>query len=171
MIEGSAQPERIKNLCTSCGICCQGYAFSQGSVGREEVDLLRGLPLNIYKHANETYFAIPCPAHKDNRCTVYETRPKKCVKFKCALLNKVSTGETDLSSALETIRLFRHLIDELKDHAVYREIAGFSPHVNYALVQIGSLIADALDEHLRKEHGKVALLLLSAKRLIDNNFR
>lgn len=49
-------------------------------------------------------FAFPCHHLVDCKCSIYESRPKKCVAYFCRLTNQVIRGDKSLDDALENVK-------------------------------------------------------------------
>ena len=78
--------DRGKNeLCLACGICCQGYLHSKAALGDIERSRAVMLNMEISKKKGRFFFALPCPHHNRNLCTIYEKRFNVCRRYKCAL--------------------------------------------------------------------------------------
>jgi Fe-S-cluster containining protein len=77
-------PEWVrKGECNDCGWCCE-------NVGRFEITAppmdIEYLKVRGFRHTEHGYtlagdFCSPCPAHIDNRCSIYEDRPQTCKDF------------------------------------------------------------------------------------------
>jgi len=93
-------------LCTSCGLCCNGVIFARGSLrSGDDPSRLRELGLRIRAGANgAARFAQPCPALCDGLCRIYEERPGHCREFECVLLKRVAAGRISAAAGLRTIR-------------------------------------------------------------------
>lgn len=72
-----------KGECSHCGWCCE-------NIGRFEIVApTRDKQYALIRGARETAegmviagdFCAPCPQHIDNRCAIYDNRPKTCVDF------------------------------------------------------------------------------------------
>jgi Fe-S-cluster containining protein len=49
---------------------------------------------------DKQFFLQPCPAHINGSCSIYDSRPKTCVGYKCALLKRVLNDEITPEQAL-----------------------------------------------------------------------
>lgn len=79
--------------CNHCGWCCQntGQVFLAASVvanGSTDVEYYRtrGYLISPTDDGNSVCNALvdcrcPCPQHVDNRCAVYDSRPRTCQEF------------------------------------------------------------------------------------------
>ncbi|CAJ0888635.1 hypothetical protein AMST5_03894 [freshwater sediment metagenome] len=159
-----------RTLCTSCGICCKGYVFNYGSIEKEELEPLAATSVNVYRHADDFNFSLPCPALAENRCTVYASRPKTCAEFQCTLLKKLTRKQIALDAAMGIVDQFRQVLRQLQQDDLYREISSSSILTSRNLDEINKLILKTDDPLLRKRYGKTSLLLHLAQRLISAHF-
>lgn len=97
--------EAAGRLCAACGLCCNGVMFHtvklQAGDSRTE---LAALGLKLKKKQKEHYILQPCPAFKENRCSIYLQRPTRCRLFECRQLLRLAGGEITEGEALEKIR-------------------------------------------------------------------
>lgn len=97
-------------LCRACGLCCDGSLFGRVPLAEDE---RVHLPLAPGGNA----FDQPCPAHVDDACTIYETRPRACREFTCRLLARGGPVEPRLATILRVRHLLEHVndnVDELR---------------------------------------------------------
>ena len=81
---------------------------------------LAALGLKLKRKQGQHYILQPCPAFKESRCSIYESRPQRCRLFECRQLQRVESGETTEALALEKIREVRRQVaamDELLERA------------------------------------------------------
>ncbi|HEX8312101.1 MAG TPA: YkgJ family cysteine cluster protein [Chthoniobacteraceae bacterium] len=101
-------------LCTACGLCCNGGIFHtvrlQPGDSPQELAAL-GLKLKR-KHGHQCILQ-PCPAHRDSRCSIYESRPERCRLFECRQLQRVTAREITEAMALEKIQEVQQRVAEL----------------------------------------------------------
>ncbi len=88
-----------KSPCDKCdGRCC---SYRDIMLEEDEKDKY------ISTVTDEGYFALPmtangkCPYLKDNRCSIYETRPKGCRIFECINCYRNVKGKIKLTFFLE----------------------------------------------------------------------
>ena len=85
MIETDAE-RAARELCGSCGLCCDGTLFSSVDVSEDEAPGIarasEGGRLKVLQ---------PCPAHEGG-CRVYADRPRSCREFRCAPLEAMESG-------------------------------------------------------------------------------
>jgi len=100
--------ERLKEgseLCTSCGLCCQGIMEKAAVLEPEEVELASDLGLKHFVSSDgNDKFHLPCPLIRGNVCSVYSSpHPSVCKEFQCILLDQLLSGEISLEASLKII--------------------------------------------------------------------
>jgi len=92
-------------LCTSCGLCCQGILEKAAVLEPEEVELARELDLEPFVTRDDiNKFHLPCPLIEGNVCPVYMSpHPNVCREFQCILLDQLLSGEISLEASLKII--------------------------------------------------------------------
>jgi Fe-S-cluster containining protein len=104
-------PERTENLCTSCGLCCDGSLFAEVELRNQRESFnLESFGLEIEEGDDGELLMQPCGALKGTRCTIYRHRPNCCRTFECRLLRDVNEGKRNLSEAHEIIRETRQMV-------------------------------------------------------------
>lgn len=92
-------------LCGACGLCCNGVMFHNVRLQPSDVPpALAALGLKLKRKSREDLILQPCPAYRDERCSIYAQRPERCRLFECRQLQQVGTGEITEAKALEKIR-------------------------------------------------------------------
>src|SRR5688572_13713072 len=108
-------PEPTQNLCTSCGLCCDGTLFAEVELrSRREGFMLESFGLNVEDGDDSELLIQPCGALKGTRCSIYQHRPKCCRTFECRLLRDVMEGKRTRVDAGQIIQETRDLITEIK---------------------------------------------------------
>lgn len=87
-----AEPDLSTDLCTSCGLCCNGKLFNFAEVTPEEEPALAAEGFTLCNDHGARGFSQPCHKLVDCRCTCYEARPAACRAFRCDLLRAVEQG-------------------------------------------------------------------------------
>ena len=112
-----------KNICLSCGFCCDGTIYSYVSLQETDnpVELRNsGLPIKTSERdvsksqEKESGFDQPCAAHQSCACTIYQSRPAICKEYKCALLKAYEAQEASTEAALKLIGNCTRLRDKLR---------------------------------------------------------
>lgn len=101
-------------LCTACGMCCDGTLFSFVALSSEEARVLKieGHPVSPEPH----FLKLPqrCSALEGTTCTIYDHRPFVCRKFTCLLSRALTDKELPLDEALGVVRDAREKLDRLE---------------------------------------------------------
>ena len=103
-------PNPATALCTSCGLCCDGFLHSHAVLEPGEVERAGALGLPILTDGR-CGFVLPCPKLVDCCCSIYDARPAVCSGYKCRLLEDLDSGKATLASALETVEQARTMAD------------------------------------------------------------
>jgi uncharacterized protein len=103
-----------QSLCLTCGLCCDGTLF-YGVLLKSDDDVtpLKAAGINIVSDNASTLLQLPCAAHKNCTCTVYENRPQGCRTYKCELLKRFERDDISQQSALEIINKIKSLKNEM----------------------------------------------------------
>lgn len=94
-------------LCSDCGICCDGTLFSSVSLDAAGLVTVRGQRLAVVETATESKLELPCAALRGVLCGIYEQRPECCAEFVCELLVQVDEGRLSVEAAREVIEVTR----------------------------------------------------------------
>jgi Fe-S-cluster containining protein len=134
------------NICIECGLCCDGTIFDHAPLETRD-DLIPLRAAGVAFDQDLTQFSLPCAALEAQCCSVYESRPSICRAYRCALLKRVESGETDDDSARDIIATVIQLRDQVRPtlsakvdpeqattaslnamlHTVFRDEGGLSP--------------------------------------------
>jgi Fe-S-cluster containining protein len=94
----------IEQLCSKCGLCCNGVLFADVELRKgDDARRLAELGLLLVKKGRHQAFAQPCACFNGRLCRIYSGRPKRCRTFECGLLKRVQAGELEADAALKTI--------------------------------------------------------------------
>lgn len=158
-------PSTASDLCTQCGMCCNGALFDFGSLALEDVPNARAAGLALIDTEGTFGFALPCPALEGAQCRAYAARPETCRAFRCKLLRAVEAEHLTAAEALvivvRTRALYEAARNQLPAHATLidarrwrreAEAAGASPApiVAPALMIALGMLDLQLDQHFRK---------------------
>jgi hypothetical protein len=102
------------SLCLECGLCCQGIFHGAAKVQTAEISAVSRLGLPIVESVEGPAFALPCPLHQENRCTVYKERPSACSDYRCKLLKRFLAGESTWEESLLRVSQARGLVASLR---------------------------------------------------------
>ena len=103
------------SLCQECGLCCNGVMFHTVRLQpADSAKALAALGLKLKRKKGAHYILQPCPAWQDAQCSIYAARPERCRVFECRQLQRVATGETSETAALEKIRDVQRRVAEVE---------------------------------------------------------
>lgn len=91
------------DLCTQCGLCCNGALFDFGPLTAEEVPQAQDNGLAVLAEAGKFGFAQPCPALDGAHCRIYAARPDTCRTFRCKVLRAVEAEDMTIGEAQSII--------------------------------------------------------------------
>lgn len=115
------------DICTKCGICCTKSVFSAVHCTPNQFlkikERIPSIPLHVNPSANlsqtvlenseQIQLRFTCPALKDNKCSVYDIRPRMCKRFRCWLLEKHEKGEISYEDVMNEIQYIKELQQNL----------------------------------------------------------
>lgn len=131
------------SLCLDCGLCCDGTLYS--FVALKDTDLperLVSLGMALTGGLGETVFAQPCSAYRDHCCSIYESRPSICRRYRCALLQACESG----TRTRDEVRLLIEDTRVLRDR-VRSEVEGFvAAESSLPLQQLFELMIEKLEQ-------------------------
>lgn len=105
-------------LCRKCGLCCRGVWFSHVKLDESEIEPARRLGLPIEMVDGQSQFQQPCVLHDGKGCTVYQTwRPRRCVEYRCSLLNRFDASEVTFDEAQRHVITARAIADRVQNEA------------------------------------------------------
>jgi Fe-S-cluster containining protein len=116
-------PDLAKDLCVSCGLCCDGSLFWAVSLPKDD-------PAPVKRDENGK-LRQPCP-HLDGLCTIYSRRPVSCRTFNCKVLTDVQSGQSDMTQAQSIIAEMRSILAALdeslprSDKSIFHRAATFA---------------------------------------------
>jgi Fe-S-cluster containining protein len=172
--EEPAKPVTGGNLCSSCALCCDGTLFSSVPVSGDERDRLGDDP-GLFVRGVEVRLRMKCSClDQENRCKIYETRPKICRNYRCDLLKRTECSELSFSESEHIVREAKRLqLASIEAFARAMPIEFINAHFISAVDARNHYAAGRgkgvqVNEHLRKN----AWLLYGAfKDYIRANFR
>ncbi|NWF35521.1 YkgJ family cysteine cluster protein [Mariprofundus sp. KV] len=96
--------DAVSELCTSCGMCCDGTLFGHANIKNDDdLKLASSLGLNTLQKNGRDTFELPCH-HFSSKCTIYgEKRPNICGAFFCQPIRDIKNGRCDLSEANDLV--------------------------------------------------------------------
>lgn len=149
-------------LCMACGLCCQGLLHDWAKLEPGEIEAAERLGLKSFVHQDGPAFRLPCPCHRDDRCTIYEERPGSCRGYQCKLLRRYLAGEASAEDSLSRIEQVKRLLANIRRRIDARE-DGLSIWNQHHVFKEAS--PAALDEDLELD---LAALLVQCQRHFAN---
>ncbi len=94
-----------QSICLSCGICCDGTLFNRAPIKpKDDLTALLSFKNTIIKDETKTAFKLPCAAHQNKCCQIYDLpRPAICGNYRCMLLKRYEKGNISFEDAQKTI--------------------------------------------------------------------
>ena len=111
-----SDPLIAADLCTQCGLCCNGALFDFGPLAPAEVEQARSSGLTVLADDERHCFGLPCPALDGSVCTAYTTRPETCRTYRCKLLRAAEAEDITLGEALATVARARAASEAVVQH-------------------------------------------------------
>lgn len=94
----------MSDLCTECGLCCDGTLFDSVELyTADDVNALSSLSAVFVQRPDSVRVQQPCPALADRCCSVYDSRPATCRSFECDVLRAHDRGDLSLDAARQLI--------------------------------------------------------------------
>ena len=101
-------------LCTSCGMCCDGTLFSFVAISASEAQTLTAAGIEVRDEAGRLRLLQRCGALEGCSCTVYAQRPFVCRRFDCLLARSLNEKDLPLADALEIVAEARARLGRLE---------------------------------------------------------
>lgn len=83
-------------LCTRCGLCCDGTLFSRVELDPDEIGDERTAKLGLVDVEGKVHFDQPCGHFRDGLCSIYACRFHRCQQYRCGLLERQEAGSLSL---------------------------------------------------------------------------
>lgn len=116
MIQGQGdEPIDGSRLCLACGLCCQGLLHDWAQLRDGEVEAARRLGLSPATDRGEASFPLPCPCHRDDRCSVYGERLSPCREYRCKLLRGYLSGQVAWEEGLRRVEQAKQLVAAIQN--------------------------------------------------------
>lgn len=104
-------------LCTSCGLCCDGTLFQKVRLRPEEIESAKKIGLNVIQDKG---FTQPCVKYENACCQIYDSRPKACQTFRCRLLARHIAEGGPIEARLRVVRRVRGALKQLDAYGAQR---------------------------------------------------
>jgi hypothetical protein len=144
------------DLCTTCGLCCDGTLFD--AVPLTDAEAKSFAPAPGQTESNRA--AQPCRFLEGTCCGIYNDRFKACRRFRCELLKKLDAGGISLDEAsalvVEAKRWRREALPEDGDASL-----GFRRRL---------MRRPELDEHRDAQSAAEGLKLAACRRFLMKHF-
>ena len=161
---------RSSDLCLDCGLCCDGSIFGKARLRPDELELSVAAGLERVDDDGQAFFRLGCSCLDRTACRIYEKRPETCRTFRCALLNRLDTGDVDFMTAKTMVAEARRLADradELNDRVENRADARERWYH-----QFGALLAGEARGSADQRADPAWLIAMTAfNRFLDRHFR
>lgn len=154
-------------LCTDCGLCCDGTLFDIATFQPAEVDRLLALGFTIREDGSGVAFALPCHLLDGACCTIYDERPSKCRTFRCGLLKRLDRDEVTVAEAQDVVAKAK----SLRDGAAITDADAASVQTRLARRRAVANWRDIVDPARRMKAAALYLQLVAFDRYLDLHFR
>lgn len=147
-----------EQLCTRCGMCCEGFFHSRAILyDQADMDTASRIDAKIINLPDERFprFTLPCPAFR-GACSVYPARPSVCAEHQCELLAAVLAERVSLEDAGQRVVETRELLQEILPPL--QELAGdWESHKPEALLHkvLQRQADDSERERFKRRYGKL----------------
>lgn len=150
------------DLCTACGLCCDGTLFDRVIFEPTDPPAARDL-LPVAGFPQGEGFVQPCTRFEAGCCTIYADRPATCRRYRCRTLAALDDGEIDPGEADRRVTVALGLRERLLAAAsgrslrAVRNLAGEQGDLasNGALLVLLGAFEVQLDRHFRKDRQRV----------------
>ena len=157
------------DLCTSCGLCCNGALFDSVPFPPSETDAVIALGLEPFEEPKgQPRFHQPCLHLKGTMCAVYERRPSSCRAFRCKLLQAIDEGVHTPSSARVIVDEAKAMIERVIPQM---DAAGMSVAPRHWGALLKKWQVESRAGRATPEESKTVLQLTLLNRFLDTHFR
>lgn len=108
-----AVTDDASDLCTGCGMCCDGTLFGRVTVYPDDFATLVKYGMPPQPRGDGFAYDQPCPRLTGTVCGIYAERFVTCRRFRCALLRKLDAGAVGVAEAQARIAAARTHIETL----------------------------------------------------------
>ena len=115
--------------CTKCANCCKTISPQVSKTAIKRISSFLGIKENEFiekylQKDNENKFemnALPCPFLKDDKCSIYEIRPKDCRDFPHTNKKEFPTRRYMHTGNIEVCPAVYHILETMKNRFNWRE--------------------------------------------------
>lgn len=120
-----SDPEpNFSDICTACGLCCDGTLFGHALLEPDEIDAAVASGFTLKEFAGTPGFSQPCRQLCGTRCGIYADRPKVCRNYRCVMLNRINAGMVKVDDALRHVTQVRAAVADLNSELLPGESIG-----------------------------------------------
>lgn len=158
----------FSDICTACGLCCDGTLFGQAMLDPDELDAAKASGFILKDFAGKQGFTQPCKQLCGSICGIYASRPNVCRSYQCSLLKRVADGDVSSGDAAKHIAEAKTAVANLKAellpgetigeskirlHKALQNVEGAEASPRFKLVL--GVVELLLDKHFRKASDRV----------------
>ena len=118
------------DLCTHCGLCCDGTLFVRMRIEPEEVIAATRAGLEVVVGEGAARGSQPCPSLEDRCCTIYPARYAVCRRYRCMLLGRLGAGTVDRATAFARVAEAQRMRTAARSAAILAGAPDFSIAAN-----------------------------------------
>lgn len=161
----ATQDLQSRDLCKSCGFCCDGTFFNQVEIVEERKNQSEKYSKNKkldVEVITTKRFSLPCSCFDQKTgCTIYLDRPNICKNFECGLLQQLNNGKRSFESSVNIVNQLRDgaryindnvtsLASFIKPIPILRKFTLIYGHVsdNEAMQELGKLNSELLKSYM-----------------------
>lgn len=160
----------LKNVCFSCGLCCDGTLIGFVQLDSEELPPLRQL-MDIEETDEKGLFFQPCNKYGCNGCDIYSQRPKACSNFECGVLKSFEKKELSFDKAVEVIDVVKQKKISIEKQVATLQIELQSKSFHFKMLELKKLLRkDKPKLSLSKNHQKLIFEIEELDKLLSNSF-
>jgi uncharacterized protein len=105
----------IDELCTACGLCCNGVLFTDTRcTDDDEAARVENFGIQLLPGEEAPRFRQPCSQLSSTRCLIYQDRPLQCQTFECELLRRTRSEERDIAGARRIVEQTQVRVGEIR---------------------------------------------------------
>jgi uncharacterized protein len=107
---------RSFDVCSFCGMCCDGTLFDWGKLRSDEVAHAEAIGLVVRRQRDGAPgFDQPCAQFQNGCCAVYEQAPSVCRSYECRLLPEAAAGRMSMDDCLDVIQMMRSVTQRIEE--------------------------------------------------------
>jgi Fe-S-cluster containining protein len=158
----SKAPRDEQEICLTCGLCCDGTMFDFVFLSHDEGASLAAIA-EIERRADRATLPSPCAFLRGCACSIYESRPRACRKFRCKTLRDLSAGRIERDEALARIAAVKDAFERVRPWLAPGESLWSARRRRTELL--------AEKRSMRTEEGEFVLRSAALDLLLERHFR